>query len=384
MNGTIIFIMGGLLVRLLGIIYIARQGEMQILEGTDSLSFYLNAQYIAISGRYLPWEIGWNPYVNMAGFLMSGSGPNIVSMCIFSVLAWLLSAVTIDRGLGILQVSAANRNIAAAVMAFYPTGIFVTTLPLREPFQMLGLTLMCYAMLRVVALRQLGFLALFLLGFVMTAVTHLAMATIALISVIGLFLYWAIFRADKLVVGRLSAAMFVSVFVFLAILSVMESRSVDLSNGLLSSVESFQQTGATLDSRAQYKTEINAGSGLSSILFIVLGFIQFMVEPLPWRVSSLGDVVVFAENWIRIFLLVLALIGIRHSTGPRRASALIFLYMYIVAEIMWSLGTINWGTAARHHAPQVPLLLLSVLAGNPRSLFGGQRTRVPAVAKAIG
>ena len=383
MNGTIVIIIGGLLIRLLGIAYIARQGEMQILEGTDSLSFYLNAQYIAISGRYLPWEIGWNPYVNIAGFLMSGSGPNIVLMCLFSVLAWLLAAITIDRGLVILQVSAINRIIAAGVMALYPTGIFVTTLPLREPFQMLGLTLMCYAMLRVVALRQTGYLGLFLFGFAMTAVTHLAMATIAIISVVGLFLYWAIFRADRLVVGRLTAAMFVSVFAFLAILSVVESRSVDLSNGLLSSVESFQQTGATLDSRAQYKTEINAGSGVSSILFIILGFVQYMIEPLPWRISSLGDVVVFAENWIRILLLLLAFDGIRRSTGPRRATALIFLYIYVVAELMWSLGTINWGTAARHHAPQIPLLLLSVLAGNPLSLFNSRRSGGSAVANAV-
>ena len=383
MNGTIVIIIGGLLIRLLAIVYIAWQGEMQALEGTDALSFYLHAQYIAISGLYLSWEIGWNPYVNIAGFLMSGTGPNIVLMCLFSVLAWLISAVMVDRGLNILQVSPTNRIIAAVVIAFSPTGLLVSTVPLREPFQMLGLTLMCYATLRVVALRQISYLFLFLFGFVITAATHLAMAAIALTSVVGLFLYWAIFRADQLIVGRLAAAMFVSVFAFLAILSVVESRSVDLSNGLLSSVESFQQTGATLDSRAQYKTEINAGSGVSSILFIILGFVQYMIEPLPWRISSLGDVVVFAENWIRILLLLLALAGIRRSTGPRRATALIFLYIYVVAELMWSLGTINWGTAARHHAPQIPLLLLSVLAGNPLSLFNSRRSGGSAVANAV-
>ena len=383
MNGTIVIIIGGLLIRLLAIVYIAWQGEMQALEGTDALSFYLHAQYIAISGLYLSWEIGWNPYVNIAGFLMSGTGPNIVLMCLFSVLAWLISAVMVDRGLNILQVSPTNRIIAAVVIAFSPTGLLVSTVPLREPFQMLGLTLMCYATLRVVALRQISYLFLFLFGFVITAATHLAMAAIALTSVVGLFLYWAIFRADQLIVGRLAAAMFVSVFAFLAILSVVESRSVDLSNGLLSSVESFQQTGATLDSRAQYKTEINAGSGVNSILFIILGFVQYMIEPLPWRISSLGDVVVFAENWIRILLLLLALAGIRRSTGPRRATALIFLYIYVVAELMWSLGTINWGTAARHHAPQIPLLLLSVLAGNPLSLFNSRRSGGSAVANAV-
>ena len=108
-----------------------------------------------------------------------------------------------------------------------------------------------------------------------------------------------------------------------------------------------------------------------------------MIEPLPWRISSLGDVVVFAENWIRILLLLLALAGIRRSTGPRRATALIFLYIYVVAELMWSLGTINWGTAARHHAPQIPLLLLSVLAGNPLSLFNSRRSGGSAVANAV-
>ena len=369
MNGRFNFILGGLLIRLLAVAYIARAGEMQILAGTDSLSFFLNAQYIAMSGQYLPWEIGWNPYVNIAGFLMSGIGPNIVLMCLFSVLGWFLSTIVVDRGLALMHVSDQNRNIAAAVMAFYPTGVFVTFLPLREPFQMLGLALMGYAMLRVVSLRQFGYIGLFLVGFVMAGSTHMATATMALASVAGMFLYWAIFRSDRLIIGRLSMAMVVVAVVFLAILSFIESGSYDLSGGLLSSVESFQQTGASLDARAQYKTEIDAGTGIASIFFILVGFIQYMVEPLPWRISTLGDVVVLAENSARLMLIGLAVIGIRASSGPRRATALMFLYLYIAGEVLWSLGTINWGTAARHHAPQIPLLLFSVMAGNPLRLL---------------
>ena len=42
-----------------------------------------------------------------------------------------------------------------------------------------------------------------------------------------------------------------------------------------------------------------------------------------------------------------------------RKLALFLFAMFFTLEIMWALGTVNWGSAARHHIPAIGLLVIS-------------------------
>ena len=33
--------------------------------------------------------------------------------------------------------------------------------------------------------------------------------------------------------------------------------------------------------------------------------------------------------------------------------------MFLLIEFMWAVGTVNWGTASRHHMPTLALLLIA-------------------------
>lgn len=35
--------------------------------------------------------------------------------------------------------------------------------------------------------------------------------------------------------------------------------------------------------------------------------------------------------------------------------------MYLFLELIWSFGTVNWGTALRHHIPSIGLLIVCAL-----------------------
>jgi hypothetical protein len=41
----------------------------------------------------------------------------------------------------------------------------------------------------------------------------------------------------------------------------------------------------------------------------------------------------------------------------------LFVFLsYLVIETIWSLGTVNWGTAIRHHLPSIGLLVVVAFA----------------------
>jgi hypothetical protein len=62
--------------------------------------------------------------------------------------------------------------------------------------------------------------------------------------------------------------------------------------------------------------------------------------------------------------------GLSHREYALSATLLL---MFFTAEFVWSTGTINWGTAARHHVPSLSLLLVAAFA------LGRNRTKSGAV-----
>jgi hypothetical protein len=62
-------------------------------------------------------------------------------------------------------------------------------------------------------------------------------------------------------------------------------------------------------------------------------------------------------------------------------NAMLFIFIsYFAIELIWAQGTMNWGTAARHHIPGLGLLVLSAFAySRPARLRPKPLTPVNAV-----
>jgi hypothetical protein len=126
-------------------------------------------------------------------------------------------------------------------------------------------------------------------------------------------------------------------------------------------IEKNQQGGMKIAARAQYidKAEIKSMTELFFQLPVI--FFQYLFEPMPWRVSALADIPLVFENIFRAWLIWYALLGFIRLPSQGRGPVRFIFLSYLGMEGIWSLGTINWGTAMRHHLPSLGMLVLAAI-----------------------
>ncbi len=158
----------------------------------------------------------------------------------------------------------------------------------------------------------------------------------------------------------------VSILAVLAIVSPILALSSDY-NG--SGDESLAQNADTYTARAGQDARAEYGKifKVSNPLSIVPCFLAYQLMPIPGKISTFPDVILFAENVLRLFLIYTYWRRRSDLSQFQRSICDVALAMWFVQEFVWSIGTINWGTAARHHVPGVAFLLICGLLAPPLS-----------------
>jgi hypothetical protein len=111
----------------------------------------------------------------------------------------------------------------------------------------------------------------------------------------------------------------------------------------------FRQYAATIQGRTTYDVILDSSSVLGLVKTIPIIFVYYMFAPFPWQVENVMDVYALLESMLRFVLLFFALSSWRRSSGEVRSYYNFLLIAVLGMELMWALGTINWGTAMRHH-----------------------------------
>ncbi|MCR4291270.1 MAG: hypothetical protein NUV76_00170, partial [Candidatus Kuenenia sp.] len=75
-----------------------------------------------------------------------------------------------------------------------------------------------------------------------------------------------------------------------------------------------------------------------------------------------SDIFSLFDNTLRAWLIFKACVGLRRASTQRRRIIMFVFGSYLMIETIWSVGTINWGTAARHHIPSIGLLLIAAFS----------------------
>ena len=70
------------------------------------------------------------------------------------------------------------------------------------------------------------------------------------------------------------------------------------------------------------------------------------------------DAVVMLEGILRFYLLWRVCKNFKNRSFNTDLSWIFILLIFLLNEFIWSLGTINWGTAMRHHVPVFFCLLI--------------------------
>ena len=160
-----------------------------------------------------------------------------------------------------------------------------------------------------------------------------------------------------------------SFFGYYIIINSSTSITDFFDNGFFEAFVNFQRgaVGAIgrITGRAQYTFLFPTIDNIFDFLFIFLpkNFLKYFLEPIPLlRSISFIDFYLVLENCIRFILLLFCFKNfILLSKNTRSNTRFIFLFIfisYVCLEAMWSVGTINWGTASRHHIPSYGLLAI--------------------------
>ena len=144
--------------------------------------------------------------------------------------------------------------------------------------------------------------------------------------------------------------------------------------GLSVATQSYQEGTMSTVQRANYRADSVEIGGLGGLILSIPSFLfQYLFEPMPWKISSIVDVVALLENMLRFWLIWNAL---KYLVGTYRnkpmfvarnvfgnGKFIFFMFLtYLTTETIWSLGTTNWGTSTRHHIPSLGLLLVAGFA----------------------
>jgi hypothetical protein len=345
---------------LLRVLYAARIGYLGGADGLDmdAEGFYMRMVLIARSGVFEPMEVGEGVLLNSVGTLMGIFSDTAFFGCLLSCLAWLCSGLLFANIVDLTDNTNNSKIFFAALYAFWPTAIAYTVPTLREPYQLMFVNLALFGAMALVRSRQPIYWLLIILGLLGAGWLHGGLTAFSGVMLMLTILYYSVIGSDKIPVGRIFVAIGLATVVGYFGIGAFSSVSYNISDGVLESAQSYQGFGTELFGRTNYKDSSEATTGLSSIVFIITGLLQYLFEPMPYRVAALVDVALFFENVLRLGIILMAIIELRKSQKHSQRTFLAFLFCaYFSQEIIWSLGTVNWGTASRHHVPAMGLLL---------------------------
>jgi len=355
------FILLGFFLRLLVAIWNSFFGPSLGAEG-DALTFHLMA-----IGEYgdleeAKFQYGWI-YSVFLSYFYAFTTPSLFLGSLLSCFAWLISAIFFDKSLRLLSVKTKDRKIALLFYALVPTSILFTSVTLREVYQLLFLNIAIYSSLKIfLSNSNYHWLILFISCALMSSL-HIGFLVFSFI----LILTTIYFNSGKRSKG-FPLEKFLFSFPILIVMGIygyssfetlgaMGGANYAFSDGIIMVVENYQ--GHHNQARAMYSYQPQIDSLLDFLLFVPLSLGQYLFEPMPWRISTFFDLSLFLENFVRGLLIIIML---RHyfnlDSSIQKKALLLIVLMYFALETLFAFGTVNWGTAARHHVPGLGILLM--------------------------
>ena len=279
--------------------------------------------------------------------------------CLFSIFIWLLSAYVLKKILDLLDTDKRTKYLVFLFYALIPSSLINTSVPMRESFELLFVNLIIYSSLRIYLNKSflhwlyLG-ISCFLLGQFHKGLYAFA-AVVLLMVLVSILLRG---RRRFPLKGYIFVAPLIISFSFYAY-TLFSDTVYDLEKGLYFAILTYQEGTLGNFSRATYEPFTTGIEGLLGlVLYVPTNLFQYLFEPMPWKISSILDIVLTFENILRAFLIFVSLRGILKTDVISRRPLLFIFLAYLILETFWSFGTTNWGTASRHHVPGLALLLI--------------------------
>lgn len=330
----------------------------------DANSFHLKAVDFARTldlydfspGEIFTYFLGTFYYLTTASLFLGS---------LLSCVIWLVSAKLLVKIMSLLSFSPRMGFRAMFIFALLPSSVLFTSVTLREPYQLLSINLAIYSILEIALNKSKVHWLLLFLAVICAGSLHatLLASGIFLVSVPILFsIFYRRKKISTITMPFLLLMFFIVIFCGYSSLSSLTKYGLD--EGLIVAIESYQKGGLGYldEARAFYKTNVEIDGVMDLLRFIPTSLLQYLFEPMPWRISALVDIELLLENILRAWLIWSAWVGLRSVHAYQRGAIPLLFISYLVIENIWALGTINWGTAVRHHIPSMGILVVTAFA----------------------
>ena len=301
-------------------------------------------------------------YTQFLGFFYRTFGTSLLLGEELSVLAFTLSCVVLVKLVDILDLKRFRVGIVL-LFGLLPSAIIFRSVTLRESWQTLFFLLSVYWAIRLRNRPSILITSFLLMSAFCLALLHHGLSRYA-VYLILISLCWGVF-AGKRHVCRSRSIRFLLVGLLVVCVIMLAQKMgwyMTLGQGL-EGVENFRQNAATISGRTTYGVVLDTSSVLGFVKTILLVFVYYMFAPFPWHVEKIIDIYAMLESMLRFVLLFFAVFSWRRSSGEVRSYYGFLLIIFFGMELVWALGTINWGTAIRHHVPGYSVLALLGVPG---------------------
>ena len=237
------------------------------------------------------------------------------------------------------------------LIGLIPSSIILTSITMREVFQMLFLCLTLIYSVKYIQMKSYKYLFLLVTMLTLFASLH---SSFWYYSVVYLMAFLC-FQFRHMLHARKPFIIWGLIFGLLCFLFI---ANID---PLYTAISKFIDGANKADSgsaRAYYGLP-EVGSDIFSIIdFVAISFFNYMTRPFLWEMTSIIDITVIVENVMRLFFIWRIFILRRYLS----ASIVWVLFAAFLLELLWGMGTLNWGTAQRHHLVAWPLFVISYFA----------------------
>ncbi|WP_214847263.1 hypothetical protein [Exiguobacterium sp. s193] len=325
--------------------------------GDDTEAFHLEGLQIYLDPSMFN-EVVRGSYSKFLGVFYLLFGPERILAQYFNVILGVVSIVILAKTLQLLKLPTALVFFSTAVFAFFPQGLLLSPILLRDQIVALGIVYTLYYMVRWTIDKSVASLALAYTAYFVSTIFHSGLA----IGIVVLLVYFSFynhatgrmdFEASK--VQRLVMQVLIVGFIVYSFQDVLFAKFTHVSeNGQLFSGMSYDRGGSA------YLNGLTVTGPLDVILYSPLRMVYFLFSPFPWQWSSVMNIAIFFLD--AAFYLVLFGLTIRHfrylKQHPYAGVLFFMLLLFIVNALIFGLGTGNVGTAIRHRYKLFPMLLI--------------------------
>ena len=330
----------------------------------DAQTFHRYAAQVARYQQPPEGSLAVYSYAHALGLVYRVTGVSLLVGSLLSCLAWLASAFLVRSMMRLLRADTTAQCAALLVFGLMPSTVLWNSVTLREPYQLLCVNLAMFASLRILVARDYRCWLLLIAAIVFGTYLHAVVAVFG-VFVAALTLFLELWRPLG-VAGRIALVVVISLAVIaVAIVLFRTVFMYDLKSGPQTALENFLLKGM-YPARTNYRETTSIGGMLGLAMFVPVSLFQYLFEPMPSSVNAPIDAGYVLENVLRAIMIGSMLSAVLRTSGLERRNVVVVLLSYFCIETLWSMGTLNWGTSARHHLPAAGLLALGASAYSAR------------------